>query len=124
MAPTARDQMRPPSPEPAALMPIARLLRRWNHCGVIPTLPTNRKPIPQPKQTPWLRKICHFCVAKEDPIKDRVSKKTPRLRTNRVPKRWIRCVASGATRSAQEMLRPPVKAYDNALVLGKTSCER
>lgn len=76
----------------------------------MPTLPTKRKPIPQPKQTPWLRKMCHSSVAKDEPIRERVSKKTPRFKTRRVPQMWMRCVARGATRRAQEMLKPPVKA--------------
>lgn len=80
--------------------------------------------MPQPKQTPWLRKMCHFWVANEDPIKERVSKKTPRLSTNRTPHLWIMWVANGATRRAQEILKPPVKAYDRADVLGNTSFER
>src|SRR5699024_7489214 len=50
--PAAREYVRPPNPEPAAVIPFATL-RRWrNHWGVIPTEPTKTKPIPNPKHTP------------------------------------------------------------------------
>jgi hypothetical protein len=62
----------------------------------MPTDPTNKNPVPQPKQTPWERKTCHFCVANDAPINDSVSNKMPIWRQVLVPNSRITRVATGA----------------------------
>ena len=60
IAPVASEYTKPPSPDPAVAIPLAKLLLVVNHCGTMPTEPTNRNPMPKPKQMPWLRKSCHI----------------------------------------------------------------
>jgi hypothetical protein len=100
----------PPKPDPAAEIPFASERRVLNHCAEIPTLPTNRKPMPQPKHKPWLRKRCHILVAKEAPMKEAVSSTTPINKVVLVEKTRVVSVAMGETIKAIEMERPPMKA--------------
>jgi hypothetical protein len=65
------------------------------------------KPMPQPKQTPWLRKSCQVLVAKDAPMSERAWKKTPIRSVTRVLKMRVVAVAIGETMRAWEMERPP-----------------
>jgi hypothetical protein len=120
----AREYVRPPSPDPAAAMPFARLRRVVNHCGAMTTLPTNWNPIPQPKQMPCERNKCHISDAKDAAMNDAVSKKTPIRRVVRVPYKRVVIVATGEMISAWEMDSPPMNAYSRAVALGNMLLER
>jgi len=114
-----RDQMRPPHPLPAAATAFATDFLVVNHCGMMPTLPTNKKPMPQPKHTPWARMSWYFCAANDAPMRDSVSKKIPMWSVTFVPYVAVHLVANGATSMAMEIDSPPMKAYASALVFGK-----
>lgn len=76
----------------------------------MPTEPTNRKPIPAPKQTPWERKSWYMLCANEAPMRARVSNKTPMSSVVRVPHNRVVIVAIGEVSSAMEIESPPTKA--------------
>jgi hypothetical protein len=52
IAPVASEKVRPPIPEPAALIPFARLRRRVNHRDSAAMLGTYMKPTPRPTSAP------------------------------------------------------------------------
>lgn len=63
-------------------------------------------------------------VAKEAPIRERVSRKTPTRRVVRVPWMRVRIVARGETKRAWEIERPPTKAKSRGVAPGKVEVER
>ena len=52
MLPVAQAKVAPPTPEPAALIPFARLRFFENHCDSIAVLGMYRNPVPRPTRTP------------------------------------------------------------------------
>lgn len=53
--PVAKEKTKPPMPDPAALIPLARLLLFTNHWERTAMLGTYAKPTPKPTSTPWER---------------------------------------------------------------------
>src|SRR6187399_1078872 len=70
MALVASEYTRPPKPEPLVDKALANDRRLLNHWGTTPTLAVKQKPMPIPKQMPWLRSRCQTAAAKEAPTKD------------------------------------------------------
>lgn len=77
------------------------------------TEPMNRKPIPRPKQMPWLRNNCQISETNDAPMRLAVSRKTPMNKVVWVPKKRVHVVATGEISMAQEMESEPTKAYSN-----------
>jgi hypothetical protein len=120
----ASEYISPPNPDPEAPMPLARLRFVVNHCGMIPTEPTNKKPMPHPKQTPWLRKSCHISFAKDAPMKEMVWKNTPSSSVVFVPKSLVIVVAMGDMSSAIEIDNPPTNAKSILVAPGNLLVDR
>lgn len=91
---------------------------------MIGTDPMNRKPIPKPKQIPWLRNKCQIFVAKDAPMKLAVSRNTPVKSVTWVPKKRVDVVATGDMSMAQEIEREPTKAYSSGVAPGNVSFAR
>ena len=100
----------PPTPDPAALIPFARLRLWTNHCDRMGRLGIYKKPIPQPMRTPWQICRCHIRVAKEALMKPLVRKMRPASIVRCVPNLRVRMVTKGAMSMAMEKLKPPMKA--------------
>lgn len=100
----------PPTPDPAALTPLARLRLLTNHWDRIGRLGMYRKPIPQPISTPWDRYRCHIRVAKEAAMNPAHSKTKPTDMILCIPNFRVRIVTKGATSMAIAKLKPPTKA--------------
>ena len=74
--------------------------------------------MPQPKQTPWVRKSCQIWFAKEAATSPAVWKRIPINSVVRVPNRWMDIVAIGETSIAVEMDSPPTKAKSSRVAPG------
>lgn len=90
----------------------------------MPTLPTNKKPIPMPKHTPCDKNNCQMASANDAPIKLAVSNTMPMVSVTFVPNMRVVSVASGETSMAQEMDSEPTNAYSSALAPGKVLVAR
>lgn len=100
----------PPTPDPAALNPLARLRLLMNHWERIGRLGMYWKPMPQPIRTPWEMCNCHIRVANEAAINPPVWKIRPASIVMCIPNLRARMVTIGATNMAIEKLKPPMKA--------------
>lgn len=60
MLPVAQAKMAPPTPDPAALIPFARLRFLENHCESIAVLGMYKNPVPSPTRTPCERYSCQI----------------------------------------------------------------
>jgi hypothetical protein len=113
-----KEYIKPPIPLPAAAILFAKDRRFENHCGTIPTLATNKKPIPSPNARPWQRKRCHIWLAQDAPKSPTVSRKIPMHSVFCVPNFLDEMVATGDMPKATEMERPPINANSRAVAPG------
>lgn len=104
------ENSNPPMPLPAAVMPLAMLRFTLNHWLMVPTEEVNRKPMPQPKTTPCVRKRCQIFVEKDAAIRDPVWKNIPMHMPVLVVVWRIQIVTIGAISMDWETERPPMKA--------------
>jgi hypothetical protein len=95
--------MRPPTPEPEAAMPIARLRFVENQGGKTAMLVRYRKPIPIPKQTQIL-------VAYDAPRRAAKTSAVPRSCVKVVPMVLYVFVTNGPIIRQVEIDRPPMNA--------------
>jgi|tagenome__1003787_1003787.scaffolds.fasta_scaffold14355734_1 hypothetical protein len=102
--------MRPPTPEPEAAMPIARLRFVENQGGKTAMLVRYRKPIPIPKQTPCVRKRCQILVAYDAPKRAAKTSAVPRSCVKVVPVVLYVFVTNGPIIRQVEIDRPPMNA--------------
>jgi hypothetical protein len=118
------EYIKPPIPLPAAAMLFAKDRFLENHCGTIPTLATNRKPIPTPKARPWERNRCQILFAHDAPSSPAVSKRIPMPSVFCVPNFLAATVAMGEMIKAIEMERPPINAYSRDVAPGNVLLDR
>lgn len=119
MASVPHAKTAPPTPDPAALIPLAMLRRLANHWDRTGRLGMYRKPMPQPISTPCEMYNCHTRVAKDAAMKPAHSKIRPAAMTLCMPKCRVRTVTKGATTMAIAKLKPPMKAKSHGVASGK-----
>jgi len=120
----ASEYINPPIPLPAAAILFANDLFLRNHCGTIPTLATNKNPIPNPNASPCDRNKCQILVAHEAPRSPAVWNRMPTPKVGLVPNLLTNMVASGDIRSAIEIEKPPTNANSRDVAPGNVLLER
>lgn len=108
--PVAQAKTAPPIPDPAAMMPFARLRFLENHCERIAVLGMYKNPVPNPIRTPCERYNCQICFDTEAVAKPVAWKMTPSAIVRCLPYSRVKMVTRGDTIIAAEKLKPPMKA--------------
>ena len=121
MLPVAQAKVAPPTPDPAALIPFARLRLLENHCESIAVLGMYKNPVPSPMRTPCERYSCQICREIEAVAKPVAWKITPSAIVRCLPYSRVKVVTRGDTIMAAEKLKPPMKAKSIGVALGNTS---
>ena len=119
-----RAKMTPPIPDPAAVMPLAKLRFFENHWDRTGILGMYTHPTPIPTSAPCERYKCHALSANEAEMKPPARQRTPKNIGGRVPHLRAKYVTSGATSIAAAKLKPPTKAKSSGLAPGKESSLR
>ena len=118
------EYINPPIPLPAAAMLFAKERFLENHCGTIPTLATNRNPIPNPKARPCDKKRCQILFAHDAPSSPAVWRRIPMPNAARVPYFLAATVAIGDTIKAIDIDKPPMNAYSSDVAPGNVLLDR
>ena len=105
-----KEKMRPPMPEPAEPIPLAKLRFFSNHWGSTAILGVVIHPTPKPTRTPCVRKSCQISWAKEAEMKPADINMAPVIIGIWVPHLRAKIVTNGAISMALEKFRPPMNA--------------
>ena len=117
--PVVQAKIAPPIPDPAALIPFARLRFLENHCERIAVLGMYKNPVPSPMRTPCERYSCQICRETEAVAKPVAWKTTPSAIVRCLPYSRVKAVTNGDTTMAAEKLKPPMNAKSIGVASGK-----
>ncbi len=117
--PVIRENVTPPKPDPAEVMPLAKLRFLENHWDRMAMLGIQMKPTPMPTRTPWERYKCQAFEAKDAAMKPAASAMTPASIGIWAPNLRARKVTNGATSIAAPKVLPPTKAKSRGSAPGK-----